>query len=51
MTKHIEFEDRLSDLITETFETKAQLQEAIEYFDDTTMAQLLKDAMQFYEEE
>ena len=49
MSKHIEFENALGDLITETFETKEELLEAIKYFDEEKIADILKDHLKYYE--
>jgi hypothetical protein len=50
MTKTIEFENKLNDLITETFETKEQLMEGIKYFTGTDLGDILKETLSNYEE-
>lgn len=49
MSKIVEFENALNDLITEIFTTKEELQEAIKYFDGTILSGILDDNMQYME--
>jgi hypothetical protein len=49
MSKTVEFENALGDLITEIFTTKTELQEAIRYFQGVTIAGVLEDNLQYME--
>ncbi len=49
MSKAIEFETALGDLITEMFTTKKELQEAIDYFNGIILSGILEDNMQYTE--
>ena len=49
MTKNVEFENKLSDLITETFDSKEELLEAIRYFGDVTLKSYLESTLEIYE--
>jgi len=49
VSKTVEFENTLSDLITETFTTKQELQEAIDYFRGVVLSGLLEEHMQYME--
>ena len=48
MSKTIEFENRLHDLVTETFNTREELEEAIEYFGESKISSLLRDNLEYY---
>ena len=49
MNKITEFENKLSDLITETFKTKKELEKAIEDIGDSTLFDYFIQNMEFYE--
>lgn len=49
MDKIIEFENKLSDLITETFKTKKELEKAIEDIGDNTLLDYFIQNMEYYE--
>ncbi len=49
MSKAIEFETALGDLITEMFTTKKELREAMDYFNGTMLSGILEDNMQYME--
>ena len=46
--KIVEFENQLSDLITETFATKAELVEAIRQLGEVSLRHYFEEALQYY---
>ena len=49
MSKNVDFENKLSDLITETFDSKEELLEAIKYFGNVTVKSYLESTLEIYE--